>query len=195
MTGPAVDHPSGAGRRPPEPQRRGMKIEAVDFFYVSMPEVTTDADGSQDALVVRVAAGGLLGWGECEASPRSRSPPSSVRCRTVPAARSPRRCSASRSTRRPTSPASPRPSPATLETSGSAPGPPVLNHLPPSHKILASGLPRRLPQEIQLRRRAANSLKSWCPRSDSNQQPTVYKTVALPIELQGRGDRVTLPTG
>ena len=46
-----------------------MKIEAVDFFYVSMPEVTTDADGSQDALVVRVAAGGLVGWGECEASP------------------------------------------------------------------------------------------------------------------------------
>ena len=46
-----------------------MKIEAVDFFYVSMPEVTTDADGSQDALVVRVAAGGLIGWGECEASP------------------------------------------------------------------------------------------------------------------------------
>jgi L-alanine-DL-glutamate epimerase-like enolase superfamily enzyme len=46
-----------------------MKIDAVDFFYLSMPEVTTDADGSQDALVVRVVAGGLTGWGECEASP------------------------------------------------------------------------------------------------------------------------------
>ncbi|MHA3980824.1 mandelate racemase/muconate lactonizing enzyme family protein [Halovulum sp. GXIMD14794] len=46
-----------------------MKIEAVDFFYLSMPEVTTAADGSQDALVVRVSAGGLTGWGECEASP------------------------------------------------------------------------------------------------------------------------------
>jgi L-alanine-DL-glutamate epimerase-like enolase superfamily enzyme len=46
-----------------------MKIEAVDFFYLAMPEVTTDADGSQDALVVRVAAGGLTGWGACEASP------------------------------------------------------------------------------------------------------------------------------
>lgn len=46
-----------------------MKIEAVDFFYVSMPEVTTEADGSQDALLVRVGAGGYLGWGECEASP------------------------------------------------------------------------------------------------------------------------------
>ncbi|MEA2781963.1 MAG: hypothetical protein QOK29_3507 [Rhodospirillaceae bacterium] len=46
-----------------------MKIEAVDFFYCAMPEVTTEADGSQDALVVRVAAGGLVGWGECEAAP------------------------------------------------------------------------------------------------------------------------------
>jgi L-alanine-DL-glutamate epimerase-like enolase superfamily enzyme len=46
-----------------------MRIETVDFFYVSMPEVTTDADGSQEALVVRVDAGGLVGCGECEASP------------------------------------------------------------------------------------------------------------------------------
>ena len=46
-----------------------MKIEAVDFFYLSMPVVTTEGDGSQDALLVRVAAGGHVGWGECEASP------------------------------------------------------------------------------------------------------------------------------
>jgi L-alanine-DL-glutamate epimerase-like enolase superfamily enzyme len=46
-----------------------MKIEAVDFFYLSMPEVTDAGDGSQDALLVRVAAGGLIGWGECEAAP------------------------------------------------------------------------------------------------------------------------------
>ncbi len=46
-----------------------MKIEAVDFFYLSMPVVTTAADGSQDALLVRVAAGGDIGWGECEAAP------------------------------------------------------------------------------------------------------------------------------
>jgi len=46
-----------------------MKIEAVDFFYLSMPQVTTAADGSQDALLVRVSAGGLTGWGECEAAP------------------------------------------------------------------------------------------------------------------------------
>lgn len=46
-----------------------MKIESVDFFYLAMPEITTEADGSQDALLVRVAAGGHVGWGECEASP------------------------------------------------------------------------------------------------------------------------------
>lgn len=46
-----------------------MKIEAVDFFYLSMPQVTEEVDGSQDALLVRVSGGGLIGWGECEASP------------------------------------------------------------------------------------------------------------------------------
>lgn len=46
-----------------------MQIEAVDFFYIAMPEITTEADGSQDALLVRVAASGHVGWGECEASP------------------------------------------------------------------------------------------------------------------------------
>jgi L-alanine-DL-glutamate epimerase-like enolase superfamily enzyme len=46
-----------------------MKIDSVDFFYLAMPEVTKAADGSQDALVVRVSAGGHTGWGECEAAP------------------------------------------------------------------------------------------------------------------------------
>ena len=46
-----------------------MKIEAVDFFYLSMPEIKNIADGSQDALLVRIQAGGYEGWGECEASP------------------------------------------------------------------------------------------------------------------------------
>jgi L-alanine-DL-glutamate epimerase-like enolase superfamily enzyme len=46
-----------------------MKIEAVDFFYLAMPDVKDVGDGSQDALVVRVRGGGLEGWGECEASP------------------------------------------------------------------------------------------------------------------------------
>lgn len=46
-----------------------MHIDSVDFFYASMPEVTLDADGSQDALLVRVTADGHEGWGECEASP------------------------------------------------------------------------------------------------------------------------------
>jgi L-alanine-DL-glutamate epimerase-like enolase superfamily enzyme len=46
-----------------------MKIEAVDLLYLSMPQITDEADGSQDALLVRVAAGGHIGWGECEAAP------------------------------------------------------------------------------------------------------------------------------
>jgi L-alanine-DL-glutamate epimerase-like enolase superfamily enzyme len=46
-----------------------MKIEAVDFFYLSMPEILDIGDGSQDAVLVRVAAGGYVGWGECEAAP------------------------------------------------------------------------------------------------------------------------------
>jgi L-alanine-DL-glutamate epimerase-like enolase superfamily enzyme len=46
-----------------------MNIEAIDFFYLSMPVVTDAGDGSQDALLVRVVAGGITGWGECEASP------------------------------------------------------------------------------------------------------------------------------
>lgn len=46
-----------------------MKIESVDFFYLSMPVVEDIGDGSQDATLVRVRAGGLEGWGECEAAP------------------------------------------------------------------------------------------------------------------------------
>ena len=46
-----------------------MKIEAVDFYYLAMPEVTEEFDGSQDALLVRVQAGDHEGWGECEAVP------------------------------------------------------------------------------------------------------------------------------
>lgn len=46
-----------------------MKIESIDFFYLSMPEVLDIGDGSQDALLVRVRAGGFIGWGECEAAP------------------------------------------------------------------------------------------------------------------------------
>lgn len=46
-----------------------MKIDSVDFFYLSMPQVMDIGDGSQDALLVRVAAGEYVGWGECEAAP------------------------------------------------------------------------------------------------------------------------------
>ena len=51
------------------PQGDGMKIESVDFFYLAMPEVLDIGDGSQDALLVRLCAGGYTGWGECEAAP------------------------------------------------------------------------------------------------------------------------------
>ena len=33
-----------------------MKIEGLDFFYLAMPEITLEGDGSQDVLLVRVAA-------------------------------------------------------------------------------------------------------------------------------------------
>ena len=46
-----------------------MRIEDVDFIYLAMPEIRNIGDGSQDALLVRVRADGLTGWGECEASP------------------------------------------------------------------------------------------------------------------------------
>jgi L-alanine-DL-glutamate epimerase-like enolase superfamily enzyme len=46
-----------------------VKIDRVDFFYLSMPVVRDIGDGSQDALLVRVQAGAHTGWGECEASP------------------------------------------------------------------------------------------------------------------------------
>ncbi len=46
-----------------------MKIEAVDFYYLSMPRVQDIADRSQDALLVRVQAGDYVGWGECGAAP------------------------------------------------------------------------------------------------------------------------------
>lgn len=45
------------------------KIDSLDFFYLAMPEIQDIADGSQDALLVRVTAGDKVGWGECEASP------------------------------------------------------------------------------------------------------------------------------
>lgn len=46
-----------------------MIIDAVDFFYLAMPEVKLIGDGSQDALLVRVRSGDREGWGECEAAP------------------------------------------------------------------------------------------------------------------------------
>lgn len=48
---------------------RHMHIEAVDFFYLAMPQVLDIGDGSQDLLLVRLQVGPYVGWGECEASP------------------------------------------------------------------------------------------------------------------------------
>src|SRR5262249_23134058 len=69
-------------------QGRDMKIESIDFFYISMLVVTDAGDGSQDALLVRVRAAGIEAWGECEASPltsiaSSIAPMSHVACRPV----------------------------------------------------------------------------------------------------------------
>jgi L-alanine-DL-glutamate epimerase-like enolase superfamily enzyme len=46
-----------------------VRIDAVDLFYLAMPEVLDIGDGSQDMLLVRVRAGDHTGWGECEAAP------------------------------------------------------------------------------------------------------------------------------
>lgn len=46
-----------------------ISIEQIDIFYLAMPQIEDVGDGSQDACVVRVAGGGYVGWGECEASP------------------------------------------------------------------------------------------------------------------------------
>lgn len=45
------------------------RIEQVDLFYLSLPDVLDIGDGSQDALLIRIVAGEFVGWGECEASP------------------------------------------------------------------------------------------------------------------------------
>ena len=47
-----------------------MKIEAIDLFYVALPEIKATADGTQDTLLARVRAdNGLYGWGESDSSP------------------------------------------------------------------------------------------------------------------------------
>ena len=64
-----------------------MKIESVDLFYLAMPEITTDADGSQDALLVRVRSGEREGRGEFEAARWRQLPDMSDQCHTASAAR------------------------------------------------------------------------------------------------------------
>ena len=40
-----------------------MRIDAVDFYYLTMPEVLDIGDGSQDLVLVRLQAGPHVGWG------------------------------------------------------------------------------------------------------------------------------------
>ncbi len=47
-----------------------MRIEAIDLFYVALPQVRRVADGLQDSLLCRVRTdNGLYGWGESDSSP------------------------------------------------------------------------------------------------------------------------------
>ena len=64
------------------------KIDAVDIFYLRGPEILDISDNSQDATLIRISAGGEVGWGECDASPLSSigalvGPMSHVACRPV----------------------------------------------------------------------------------------------------------------
>src|SRR5690554_4107880 len=47
-----------------------MKIEAIDLYYLALPQVREVADGSQDSFIVRIRAdNGLEGFGESDSSP------------------------------------------------------------------------------------------------------------------------------
>lgn len=47
-----------------------MRIVSVDPIYLKVPHVTRAADGTQDTLLVRIGTDeGIVGWGECDASP------------------------------------------------------------------------------------------------------------------------------
>ena len=64
------------------------KIDAVDILYLRGPEVLDISDNSQDATLIRISAGGHVGWGECDASPLPSisalvCPMSHVACRPV----------------------------------------------------------------------------------------------------------------
>ena len=47
-----------------------MKVESVDCFYFSLPQIEDRADSSQDSFVVRIRSDtGLEGYGESDSSP------------------------------------------------------------------------------------------------------------------------------
>ncbi|MCP5080989.1 MAG: mandelate racemase/muconate lactonizing enzyme family protein [Alphaproteobacteria bacterium] len=64
------------------------RIDAIDIFYLRGPEILDISDNSQDATLIRISAGGEVGWGECDASPLPSigalvGPMSHVACRPV----------------------------------------------------------------------------------------------------------------
>ncbi len=64
------------------------KIDAIDIFYLRSSEILDISDNSQDATLIRISAGGEVGWGECDASPLPSigalvGPMSHVACRPV----------------------------------------------------------------------------------------------------------------
>ena len=69
-------------------------IDAVDFFYLSMPHINLDVDGSQDALLVRVRSRNDEGWVSVKLHPYHQSQLSFARPLMGPAYPLPMRSSA-----------------------------------------------------------------------------------------------------
>ena len=81
-----------------------MKIEAVDFFYLSMPQVTTRPTAARMPCSCASRPAAMSAGANARRRRCPRSPPSSARCRTASAGRSAPRSSARRSKGRTTSP-------------------------------------------------------------------------------------------
>ena len=67
-----------------------MKVEAIDLFFLQVPDFDPLRDPVKDTLLVRVRAGQYVGWGECEAAPLVSlmafvTPDSHSTCRSVSA--------------------------------------------------------------------------------------------------------------
>ncbi|HVI88225.1 MAG TPA: mandelate racemase/muconate lactonizing enzyme family protein [Dongiaceae bacterium] len=65
-----------------------MKVDAIDLFYLRVPDFYPARDPVKDLLLVRVQAGAYEGWGECEAAPLASlaafvMPESHATCRSI----------------------------------------------------------------------------------------------------------------